>query len=256
MSDYDRGVTRPAPAGTADMAVDVGLRAFMLGIYNKMMLGLVLAAGIAWVCGNVPDVTHQLIRYLGAQPVGYTPLGWLVAFAPLGLIIFSGFFMRRMSPVTSALLYWTVVALIGASMGVLFLLYTGVGMATTFLITAAAFGGLSLFGYATKKDLSGFGSFLIMGVWGLIITSLVVMFVPGLYANPAFALIFNGIGVLLFSGLIAWKTQYLKMSYYQMAGDRVSMAVATNLGALSLFISFVNLFRFLLFFMGGGGGRR
>jgi hypothetical protein len=90
-----------------------------------------------------------------------------------------------------------------------------------------------------------------MGVWGIVITSVVVMFVPGLYANPAFALIFNGLGVLLFSGLIAWKTQALKMSYYQMGGDRVSMAVATNYGALSLFISFVNLFQFLLYFTGG-----
>src|SRR4051812_24157335 len=242
MSDYDRGLARQGRAGTADMAVDDGLRAFMLGIYNKMMLGLVLAAGIAWVVGNVSPVTHLLFRYLGAQPVGYTPLGWVVAFAPLALILFSNFFMRRLTPATSGLLYWSVVALVGASMGVLFLLYTGMGMAVTFLITAAAFAGLSLFGYATKKDLTGFGSFLIMGVWGLIITSVVVMFVPGLYANPAFALIFNGIGVLLFSGLIAWKTQYLKMSYHQMAGDQVSLAVATNYGALSLFISFVNLF--------------
>jgi FtsH-binding integral membrane protein len=251
MSDYDRGLSRPASAGTADMAVDAGLRAFMLGIYNKMALGLVLAGGIAWVVGNVPEVTQLLFRYIGARPVGYTPLGWVIAFAPLGLILFSNFFMRRVSPVTSALLYWAVVALIGASLGVLFLVYTGMGLATTFLITAAAFGGLSLAGYATKKNLSGFGSFLIMGVWGIVITSVVVMFVPGLYANPAFALIFNGLGVLLFSGLIAWKTQALKMSYYQMGGDRVSMAVATNYGALSLFISFVNLFQFLLYFTGG-----
>lgn len=252
MSDYDRGLARQGRAGTADMAVDGGLRAFMLGVYNKMMLGLALAAAIAWTVGNVPAVTQQLFRYLGDQPVGYTPLGWVVAFAPLAIIIFSNFFMRRLTPATSGLLYWTLVVLIGASMGVLFLVYTGMSMAVTFLITSAAFAGLSLFGYATKRDLTGFGSFLIMGVWGLVITSLVVMFVPGLYANPAFAMIFNGIGVLLFSGLIAWKTQELKMSYYALAGDKVSLAVATNYGALNLFISFVNLFRFLLYFVGGG----
>jgi FtsH-binding integral membrane protein len=250
MSDYDRGLSRPR-AGSADMALDAGLRAFMLGIYNKMALGLVLAAGIAWTVGNVPAVSHLLFRYLGDQPRGYTTLGWVVAFAPLALILFSNFFLKRLTPATSALLYWGVVALIGASMGVLFLVYTQTVMATTFLITAAAFGGLSLFGYATKKDLSGFGSFLIMGVWGLVITSIVTLAIPGLYANPAFGLIFNGLGVLLFSGLIAWKTQELKMSYYQYQGDRVSLAVATNYGALNLFISFVNLFRFLLYFMGG-----
>ena len=252
MSDYDRGLPRPVTAGAADMAVDAGLRGFMLGVYNKLALGLVLAAAVAWSVGNVPVVTQAMFRMVGDRAVGYTPLGMAVAFAPLVLILFSNFFMRRPTPVTSSLLYWGIVALIGASLGVLVLLYTGSSLATTFLITATAFGGLSLFGYATKRDLTGFRSFLFMGVWGLVAASIATFFFGGLYSNPVFYFVFNGLGVLIFSGLIAWKTQELKMTYYALGGDQASMAVATNYGALTLFISFVNLFRFILAFTGGG----
>ncbi|MBS0297328.1 MAG: Bax inhibitor-1/YccA family protein [Proteobacteria bacterium] len=256
MSDYNN----PRPWGgipaPADMALDQGLRSFMLGVYNKLALGLGLAAAIAWVVGNVPEVSHLLFRYLGAQPVGYTPLGWVVAFAPLIIILFSNFFMRGMTAVGSAVFYWVLVSLIGASLGVLFLVYTGAQILSAFAITAAAFGGLSLVGYTIKRSLSGMGSFLIMGVWGLVITSLVTMFVPGLYSNPVFFFAYNIIGVLLFSGLIAYKTQDLKLTYYTVRGDGATMAVATNMGALSLFISFVNLFQFIVALLGGGGGRR
>ena len=137
--------------------------------------------------------------------------------------------------------------LIGLGLGVWVLMYTGASVATTFLITAAAFGALSLAGYTTKKDLTGFGSFLIVGLFGLIIAMLVSMFVhlPGLN----FAI--NVIGVFIFAGLIAYDTQRLKMTYYDLGGNQAAMGVATNYGALSLYLDFVNLFRFLLFFMGG-----
>lgn len=247
MSDYNSGYARP----TADMSVDAGLRGFMLGVYNKMGLGLLLAGALAWVVGNVTPVTVLMFNVVGDRVTGYSPLGLFVAFAPLGIILFSNFFMRRMTPATSGLLYWSIVSLIGASMGLLFLLYAGTMIFSALMVTAIAFGGLSLFGYATKRDLTGFGSFLIMGMWGIIAAGILTFFMPGLYNNPAFFFAYNVIGVLIFSGLIAWKTQSLKMMYYQLGGDAAGTAVATNIGALNLFISFINLFQFILALMGG-----
>jgi hypothetical protein len=139
-----------------------------------------------------------------------------------------------------------VVSLIGAGLGVWLLAYTGTSVALTFLVTASAFGVLSLVGYTTKKNLTGFGSFLIMGVWGLVLASLIGMF----WHPPGFSMIISGLGVLIFAGLIAYDTQNLKMTYYQLAGDQTSMAVATNYGALGLYINFINLFQFLLSFLG------
>jgi FtsH-binding integral membrane protein len=158
----------------------------------------------------------------------------------------SGFALRNPSPRSASALYWTIVTLIGASLGVVVLVYTGASIGTTFLITATAFGALSLVGYTTKKDLTGFGSFLIMGVFGLIIASLVNMFLH----LPAIAFIVNVLGVLIFSGLVAYDTQRLKMTYYQLGGDQAAMGVATSYGALSLYINFINLFQFLLSMLG------
>jgi len=143
-------------------------------------------------------------------------------------------------------IYWTIVSLIGASLGTVVLMYTGGSVASTFLITATAFGALSLFGYTTKKDLSGFGSFLIMGLIGLVLASLVQMFFP----MPGLGFIISILGVVIFAGLIAYDTQRLKLAYYQLGGDRNAMGVATYYGALSLYINFINLFQFLLAFMG------
>jgi FtsH-binding integral membrane protein len=131
-------------------------------------------------------------------------------------------------------------------------MYTGTSVATTFFITAAAFGGLSLVGYTTKKDLTGFGSFLMMGLIGIIIASVVNVFLH----SAAMAFIVSILGVLIFSGLIAYDTQRLKMTYYQLGGDEASMGVATSYGALSLYLDFINLFQFLLMLFGGGSSRR
>ena len=246
MSDFNRGYAPPTPTAPADMAVDAGLRSFMLGVYNKMMLGLVLAAGIAWTVGNIRPISELLYNYLGDRVTGLTPLGWAVAFAPLGVLLISMFAMRNPSPRTAGILYWTVVSLIGAGLGVLSLVYTGTSIFSTFLITAAAFGGLSLLGYTTKKDLTGFGSFLIIGLVGLVIASLVNMFLQ----NSVMGFLISVVGVLIFAGLIAFDTQRLKMSYYQMGGDQAAMGVATNYGALSLYLNFINLFQFLLSIFG------
>ena len=246
MSDFRNGFTNVAPA-SADMSVDAGLRSFMLGVYNKLALGLVVAAALAYVTGNVPAVQQLLFAVGQDGRVGLTLLGLVVQFSPLVMLFGSMFFMKNPTANGVNLLYWAVVATIGAGLGIVFLRYTGASLASTFLVTAAAFGGLSLFGYTTKRDLSPIGTFLIMGVIGLVLAMIVNMFLQ----SSMFSLIISGIGVLIFAGLIAFDTQRLKMTYYQLGGDAQAMGVATGFGALNLFINFVNLFQFLLAFTGG-----
>ena len=246
MSDFRNGFTNVAPAA-ADMSVDAGLRSFMLGVYNKLALGLLVAGGLAYVTGNVPAVQQLFFAATADGRVGLTMLGMVVQFLPLVLLFGSMFFMKNPTARGVNMLYWAVVASIGAGLGILFLRYTGGSLASTFLVTAAAFGGLSLVGYTTKKDLTGMGTFLIMGVIGLVIASIVNIFLQ----SGTFYLIISGLGVLIFAGLIAYDTQRLKMTYYALGGDQQAMGVATGFGALSLFINFVNLFQFLLAFMGG-----
>jgi len=245
MSDFNRGYARPIPTDRADMSVDAGLRSFMLGVYNKMALGLLLSAGLAWLTGSFAPVRDAMFTVANGR-VGYSVLGMLVAFAPLVVLLFSGFAIKNQTPRTANITYWSVVSLIGASFGVLVLRYTGASIASTFLITATAFGGLSLVGYTTKRDLTGFGSFLIMGLWGLIIASLVSLF----WNPPGFSFIISVLGVLIFAGLTAYDTQRLKMTYYQLGGNEAGMSVATSYGALSLYLDFINLFQFLLALFG------
>ncbi len=227
---------------TVDMSVDAGLRSFMLGIYNKMALGLVLSAVIAYVVGSVAPVTEIVFG---------TPLRFVVMFGPIGILLISSFVMKNPSPTASGIIYWAVVSLLGASLGYWVIaarLGVGVDFLTigkAFFVTAAAFGGLSLWGYTTKKDLSGFGSFLIMGLIGLVIASLVNMFLQ----SSMMEYIISLGGVLIFSGLTAFDTQRLKHTYYAIGGDQRSMAVATNYGALSLYLNFINLFQFILSLM-------
>ena len=247
MSDFNRGYPRTAPAGTADMAVDAGLRAFMLGVYNKMALGLVLSAALAFVTSQVAPVRDLLFRVNAEGTlVGLTLLGMAVAIAPVVVLLFGRMAVRQ-TPQSSGIVYWLVVALFGASLGDLALIYRIGSIFETFLITATAFGGLSLIGYTTKKDLSGFGSFLVMGVFGLIIASLVNIFLH----SSAIAFAVNVLGLLIFAGLTAFDTQRLKMTYYQLGGDQAALGVATNYGALSLYLDFLNMFMFLLQLFGG-----
>jgi uncharacterized protein len=244
MSDYDRRFGQVA--GAADMSVDAGLRAFMLGVYNKLALGLLVSAALAYITSSYEPARDLFYVMQGERLVGFTLLGTLLRFAPLAIIFGGIFFMRNPSPRSASLFYWSIVTLLGASMGIWVLLYTGASVASTFLITAAAFGGLSLVGYTTKRDLTGFGSFLIMGLWGIIIASLVNMFLH----LAAIYFIVNVLGVLIFAGLIAYDTQRLKMIYYQVGGDQAAMGVATSFGALTLYLDFINLFQFLLSLFG------
>jgi FtsH-binding integral membrane protein len=246
MSDFNRGYTRTIPVDRADMSVDAGLRSFMLGVYNKMALGLLLSAGLAWLTADFAPV-QQLLYVVTPEGrlAGFTPLGTIIRFVPIAVLL-GAMFIKNPSPRAAGAIYWSVVAGIGAGLGVWLLAYTGSSVALTFLITATAFGALSLVGYTTKKDLSGFGSFLIMGLFGLVLASLVGMF----WHPPGFSFIISVLGVLIFAGLIAYDTQNLKMTYYQLGGDASSMAVATSYGALNLYLNFINLFQFLLQFTG------
>ncbi|MGD9814103.1 MAG: Bax inhibitor-1 family protein [Hyphomonadaceae bacterium] len=237
MSDY-HSQARPIPTGRADMAVDAGLRSFMLGVYNKMAFGLLLSGALAWVVGTTPSLMAAIFG---------GPQAYLVMFGPLAILLVSSFAMRNPSPVGANLVYWSVVTLIGVGMGALVYAYARIpdGMtlvAKAFLITAASFGALSLWGYTTKKDLTGFGTFLIMGLVGLIIASIVNMFMQ----SSALGFAISVIGVLVFAGLVAFDTQRLKFMYYQLGGNERAMSVATTFGALSLYINFVNLFQFIL----------
>jgi hypothetical protein len=247
MSDFNRGYARTVSADRADMSVDAGLRSFMLGVYNKVALGLLVSAAMAYVTSSVIPVRDLMFRVTAdGRYAGLSGLGMIVAFAPIAIILFSGFAIRNQTPRTAGFTYWSIVTLIGASMGVLVLAYTGASIATTFLITASSFGALSLVGYTTKRDLTGFGSFLIMGLWGVIIAGVVNMFLH----SPAIYLIVNVVGVFIFAGLIAYDTQRLKMTYYQLGGDQTAMGIATNYGALSLYLDFINLFQLLLSLLG------
>ncbi|WP_304171174.1 Bax inhibitor-1/YccA family protein [Phenylobacterium aquaticum] len=246
MSDSNRGYTRTIPADRADMSVDAGLRGFMLGVFNKVGLGLVLSAALAYLTGAYPPVRDLMFKVSpDGRAIGLSILGMVVAFAPLAVILFSRF-TKNVTAKSAGITYWTVVSLIGASLGLVVLTYTGASIATTFLITATSFGALSLVGYTTKKDLTGMGSFLIMGVWGLVGAMLVNMFLQ----LPAISFVVNVAGVLIFAGLTAYDTQRLKMTYYQLGGNQEAMGVATNYGALSLYLDFINLFQFLLSFLG------
>jgi FtsH-binding integral membrane protein len=245
MSEFNEAQYRN-PAASMDMSIDQGLRSFMLGVYNKMALGLLLSAVLAYVTSVSPVVDLLYVIDPSGRLVGFKPLGMVIAFAPLAVILGSNFLMKNPSKTGANLLYWGIVSLIGAGLGAWVLLYTTSSLALTFVVTASAFGALSLFGYTTKKDMTGFGSFLIMAVWGLIVGFIVNMF---LKSGPM-DLILSGAGVLIFSGLIAFETQKLKYTYYAIGGDETQLSVATSYGALNLYISFINLFQMLLRFLG------
>jgi uncharacterized protein len=243
MSDFNHGYARTVPADRADMSVDAGLRSFMLGVYNKVALGLVVSAVLAYITGQVEPVQQLLYRVTAdGRLAGFQPLGYVVAFGPLALMMFGMFGLRNATPRSSGMYYWALVAMMGASLGAITLVYTGASIFQTFLITATAFGGLSLFGYTTKKDLTAMGSFLLIGLIGLVVASLVNIFLQ----SSMMSFIISVVGVLVFAGLIAFDTQRLKMQYYELGGDQAAMGVATNFGALSLYINFINLFQFLL----------
>lgn len=214
---------------------DAGLRKYMLSIYNYMTSGILLT-------GIVALLTAQSGL---AMTFASGPMMWLVALAPLAIVFAMSFGMNRFSKVTLQAMYWGFAVLMGLSLSTIFLVYTGGSIAVTFFATAAAFAGLSLFGYTTQKDLSGWGSFLIMGVVGLIVASLLNLWLQ----SPALMWAISAIGVLVFAGLTAYDTQKLKNIYGQVRGTPF-MDKVVIMGALNLYLDFINMFLFLLRFMG------
>ncbi|MEO6094064.1 MAG: Bax inhibitor-1/YccA family protein [Novosphingobium sp.] len=214
---------------------DLGLRRYMLSIYNYMASGVLLSGVVALLFAR---------SGMAAQMAG-TPLMWIVALAPLGVVMAMSFGAAKMQTSTIQILFWTFCVLMGLSLSTVFLVYTGTSIATTFFATSAAFAGLSLVGYTTKRSLSAMGSFMAMGVVGLLVAMLINIFLKSSGLQMAISLL----GVLIFAGLTAYDTQRLKEQYHQLAGtDFVGKAVV--LGALSLYLDFINMFQFLLAFMG------
>jgi FtsH-binding integral membrane protein len=242
MSDFNGRFGTPAIPARADMSVDAGLRAFMLGVYGKMGLGLLISAALAWCAANVPMLRDALFTVTYGGRIGFTGLGMIVAFSPLAVMLFAMFAMRNPTAQGSSAIYWILVTLFGLSLGTIFLAYSIPTLFQTFLITASGFGVLSLIGYTTKRDLTAFGAFLIMGLWGLIIASVVNVF----FHSSQASFLISIFGVLIFAGLTAYDTQKLKMVYYQIEGDRNALGVMTSWGALNLYLDFLNLFLFLL----------
>ena len=230
-----------ATAGRADVATDAGLRAHMLSVYNYMTSG-VLLTGIVALLFAESGAVYSLFNATGT---GMSPLGWIVMLAPLGLVLLLSFGINRISTGTAQILYWSYAILMGLSLSTIFIVYTNASIALTFFATAAAFASLSLYGYTTKKDLSAWGTFLIMGVVGLIVASVVNMF----WMNDTFSLAIAGIGVLIFAGLTVYDTQRIKSLYFEIAGTEF-LGKAAIMGALTLYLDFINMFLFLLRFMG------
>ena len=232
--------------GVADQAAfDAGLRAHMVRVYNYMASGLALSGIVAFALFSSNDLAALFFQIQGGRVVGLNGLGWIATFAPLGLLLLVSFRAASMSVGAVQAVYWAVTGLMGVSLSILLFTYTGASVARTFFITAAAFGALSLYGYTTKKDLSAVGKFLFMGLVGLILASLVNMFWP----SGTMSFIISVAGVLIFSGLIAYDTQKIKEQYAQAWGSDVAEKVAI-FGALSLYLDFVNLFQFLMMFLG------
>ncbi len=225
--------------------IDEGLRQYMLRVYNYMTMGLVVSGLVAWSVVNVPAITNIFYVTQGNLIVGLTGLGSLAMWAPLIMLFGAMFLMRSPNAVTAQGFYWAFVAINGIGLSILMVVYTGESLVKTFFITAGAFAGLSLWGYTTRKNLSGFGSFLIMGLIGLIIASVVNIFL----ASPMMQFVIAAAGVLIFSGLTSYYTQQIKLSYSE-AMSRDEQTVTAVFGALSLYIAFINLLQFLLMFLG------
>jgi FtsH-binding integral membrane protein len=221
-------------------ARDVGLRSYMLSVYNYMASGVLLTGIVAMLFA--PYAAQVLISQDGR---GMSGLGWIVTLSPLAIVFAMSFGAQRMRTSTLQLLFWAFAALMGLSMSTLFLVYTGASIAQTFFATSAAYLALSLYGYTTKRDLSGFGTFLIMGVVGILVAMVVNMFLK----SSAMALAISAIGVLLFAGLTAYDTQRIKSMYFHVQGSEM-VGKTVIMGALTLYLDFINMFQFLLSFMG------
>ena len=242
MANWSDPRTTAAPRATTigraeEAAFDAGLRSYMLSVYNYMASGVLLTGIVALLFANSG----------AAQQILFGPgiLKYLIIFSPLAFVMVLSFGIERLSTFAAQALFWAFATVMGLSMASIFFVYTGPSIATTFFATAAAFVSLSLYGYTTKRDLSGFGTFLIMGVVGLLVASILNIFLK----SPGLTFAISAIGVLLFAGLTAYDTQRIKSLYFHAAGTDM-MGKTVIMGALSLYLDFVNMFQFLLSFLG------
>jgi len=246
MSDFDRNVAadRGGYAGSA-VAIDAGLRAHMIRVYNYMASAVALTGVVAYITFTMSVVTNS-----AGAVTGFTPLGtflfsgifmWVLMLAPLALVFFISFRINSLDAGTARLLFFVYAALLGVSLATIFITFTQASIARVFFISAAAFGALSLYGYTTKRDLSAMGAFMVMGLIGLILASLVNLFLKS--SGLDFAI--SAIGVLVFAGLTAWDTQKIK-NMYDASDDSQSAGRKAVMGALSLYLDFINLFMMLL----------
>lgn len=238
--DYQDPASVRTRATTSDVTYDAGLRRHMVGVFNYMFAGLALSGIVALL---LVQTGASAIFFAG--PGQFTPLGWVTVFAPLGILLIASFSAARLSAGATHAVYWSVAALQGVSLAVLFQTFTGQSIAQVFFVTAAAFGALSLYGYTTKRSLSGMGTFLIIGLVGVVIASIVNLFLQSSMLHFVVAVI----GVLVFAGLTAFDTQRLKDEYIAGVSGKTAMK-AQVWGALSLYLNFINLFQLLLSLFG------
>jgi hypothetical protein len=246
MAQYENRYAQAGSASRTSATVDEGLRSYMLRVYNYMAGGVALTGLVAYLVANAATIQTAAGGRRALTPFGqliYTsPMKWVIMLAPLAFVFFLSFRVYKMSALATQVSFWLFSAVMGLSLSAIFLVFTGQSIYRVFFITAAAFAGLSLFGYTTKKDLSGWGSFLIMGVIGLIIASLVNIFLQ----SSALQFAVSAIGVLVFAGLTAYDTQQIKDGYYSLVGDAAAMTKGAVMGALNLYLDFINIFQSLL----------
>jgi len=237
-----------ATVGVPSVTRDAGLRSYMLSVYNYMASGVLLTGIVALLFANSPFFATAFHVVQTAQGTVVQPnlLGWVITFAPLAVVMLMSFGGSRMQTSTVQALFWGFAVLMGLSLSTILFAYTGVSIAQTFFATAAAYLGLSVWGYMTKRDLSGLGTFLIMGVVGLIVAMVLNLFLR----SPGLDLAISAIGVLIFAGLTAYDTQRIKSIYFTVAGNGEALARSAIYGALQLYLDFINMFLFLLRFMG------
>ena len=248
MSDFDRNIGARG-FGARAAAIDAGLRAYMIRVYNYMAAGVALTGVVAWLTFNAAVVTNEAGRIVGLTQFGQQifsgPLAIVLFLATLGIVFFMSFRIDRLQPSTALMLFMGYAALLGLMLSSVFLAYTGASVTRTFFISAASFGALSLYGYTTQRDLTGVGSFMFMGLIGLIIASVVNIFLKSTGLDWAISII----GVVVFAGLTAYDTQSIKEMYSPMDDGTVGGRKAV-MGALRLYLDFINLFLMLLRLMG------
>jgi FtsH-binding integral membrane protein len=246
MSDFDRNYATLRGVGTdRAVAYDMGLRAHMIRVYNYMAGGVALTGVVAWLTYQFSVVTNASGAVVGLTPLGQalfgSPLMWVVVLAPLGLVMFMSFRIGHLEASTARLLFFVYAAALGLSLATIFMRYTSTSITNVFFISASAFGALSIYGYTTQRSLDAIGSFLVMGLFGIIIASLVNLFL----ASSALQWTISVIGVVIFAGLTAWDTQKIKEFYSPMDDGTVAGRKAV-MGALSLYLDFINLFLMML----------